>query len=229
MIGIIGATIEEITEINKNIIGLEKVSIYNIDFFKGKFNDKEVVSVRSGIGMVNASIITTLLIEKFNVKKIYFSGVAGSLNKNLKIGDVIIATDLISYLFDATEFGYKKGQIPAMNEYIFKSNLKEVFLKLKDENIFYGRIISGDKFVSEKKEKENIGIEFEALAVDMESSSVAQTCYQLGIDFVIIRSISDSLSDNSTLEYDKFVKMAAENSVKILNKLVGENNDTKEI
>lgn len=222
MIGIIGAMLEEIEVIKNEMKNISEEKINNIIFYKGYFNDKEVILVQSGIGMVNISILSTLLIEKYKVKKIYFSGVAGSLNEKVNIGDIIIADSLEHYLFDASAFGYKIGEIPRMQSSIFYPNetLIDAKEKLKYNKVYYGKIVSGDKFVESKLEKKKIGLEFNALAVDMESSALAHVCYILGVDFLVIRSISDSLGNDSTLEFDKFVNLAAQNSKNILKKLI---------
>lgn len=225
MIGIIGAMDVEIDEIKKEMKNIEEIKINRFIFYKGLFNNKAITLVKSGIGMVNASIITTTLINKFNVNKIYFSGVAGSVNEKVSILDIVIADSLQEYLFDVTSggFGYDKGIIAGMkDESIFKPNilLEEAKNKLKDEKIYYGKIVSGDKFVSLKTEKIEIGREFDALAVDMESAAVAHTCYLLNVDFLIIRSISDSVTDASAIEFEKFVVLASKKSKEILKKLI---------
>ena len=224
MIGIIGAVIEEAEAIKKEIKDIKSTVINGISFFTGKFNDKDVVFVQSGIGKVNAAITATLLIEKFEVNKVIFSGVAGSLDEKLKIGDVVIGRDIVQHDVDATAFGYKMGPIPQMKEWAFESD-KELIEKTGtisdfDHHIFYGRILTGDQFVSKKDLKIQLGKDFEALCVDMESGAVAQVCTRLGVKFLIIRSISDSITDESDMEYETFVKLAAENSKKILKQVI---------
>ena len=224
MIGIIGAVIEEAEAIKKEIKDIKSTVINGISFFTGKFNDKDVVFVQSGIGKVNAAITATLLIEKFEVNKVIFSGVAGSLDEKLKVGDVVIGRDIVQHDVDATAFGYKMGQIPQMKEWAFESD-KELIEKTGnisdfDHHIFYGRILTGDQFVSKKDLKIQLGKDFEALCVDMESGAVAQVCTRLGVKFLIIRSISDSITDESGMEYEDFVKLAAKNSTKILENII---------
>ena len=224
MIGIIGAVIEEAEAIKKEIKDIKSNVINGISFFTGKFNDKDVVFVQSGIGKVNATITATLLIEKFKVNEVIFSGVAGSLDEKLKVGDVVIGRDIVQHDVDATAFGYKMGQIPQMKEWAFGSD-KELIEKTRnisdfDHHIFYGRILTGDQFVSKKDLKIQLGKDFEALCVDMESGAVAQVCTRLGVKFLIIRSISDSITDESGMEYETFVKLAAKNSTKILENII---------
>ena len=224
MTGIIAAVIEEAEAIKKEIENIKEIVINEISFFTGKFNEKEIVFVQSGIGKVNAAITATLLIEKFNVKEVIFSGVAGSLDARLKIGDVVIGRDIVQHDVDATAFGYKMGQIPQMKEWAFESDkdLIEKTAKINNINhqILLGRILTGDQFISKKDVKIQLGKDFDALCVDMESGAVAQVCASLGIKFLIIRSISDSITDDSGMEYTSFVKLAAENSKKILKEII---------
>ena len=224
MTGIIAAVIEEAEAIKKEIENIKEIVINEISFVTGKFNEKEIVFVQSGIGKVNAAITATLLIEKFNVKEVIFSGVAGSLDARLKIGDVVIGRDIVQHDVDATAFGYKMGQIPQMKEWAFESDkdLIEKTAKINNINhqILLGRILTGDQFISKKDVKIQLGKDFDALCVDMESGAVAQVCARLGIKFLIIRSISDSITDDSGMEYTSFVKLAAENSKKILKEII---------
>ena len=132
--------------------------------------------------------------------------------------------DIVQHDVDATAFGYKMGQIPQMKEWAFESD-KELIEKTGnisdfDHHIFYGRILTGDQFVSKKDLKIQLGKDFEALCVDMESGAVAQVCTRLGVKFLIIRSISDSITDESGMEYETFVKLAAKNSTKILENII---------
>ncbi|WP_073508227.1 5'-methylthioadenosine/adenosylhomocysteine nucleosidase [Streptobacillus notomytis] len=222
MIGIIGAMNEEVNVILQEMKNVEMKIVNGNTFHTGFLNDKKVVLVGCGIGMVNAAIITTLLVNEFKVKKIYFSGVAGSTSSKLKIGDIVISTELQEYLFDTTEFGYERGIIPRMETSIFKPKemLKYAMMKLEGEKIYFGKIVSGDKFISDYEEKIKIGKEFTSLCVDMESASVAHCAYLLGVDFLIIRSISDTLTGKATMEFEKFVNLASENSKNILKKLI---------
>ena len=224
MTGIICATETEMKAIINEIKNIRENNVGKIIFFEGKLNNKDIVFVQSGIGKVNAAITATLLIEKYDVDEVIFSGVAGALDKVLKIGDIVIAEDVVQHDFDTGAFGYKKGQIPQMEVWSFKGdgNLIKKVQETSDGEIklHYGRILTGDQFIYKKDEKLDLGREFEALCVDMESGAVAQVCYIMNVKFLIIRSISDSVTDESSMEYDKFSELAAENSKKILKKII---------
>ena len=224
MTGIICATETEMKVIINEIKDIREKKIGRIVFFEGKFNNKDIVFVQSGIGKVNAAITATLLIEKYDIDKVIFSGVAGALDKVLKIGDIVIANDVVQHDFAVEAFGYKKGQIPQMEVWSFEGD-KDLIKKVQetsDEKIklHYGRILTGDQFIYKKEEKLDLGKEFEALCVDMESGAVAQVCYIMNVKILIRRSISDSVTDESSMEYDKFAELAAENSKEILKKII---------
>ena len=211
------AIINEIEGIKENKIG-------RITFFEGKFNNKDIVFVQSGIGKVNAAVTATFLIDKYDIDEVIFSGVAGALDKVVGIGDIVIADDVVQHDFAVEAFGYKKGQIPQMEVWSFKGD-EDLIKKVKETSddeikLHYGRILTGDKFIYKREEKLDLGKEFEALCVDMESGAVAQVCYLMNVKFLIIRSISDSVTDESSMEYDKFAELAAENSKKILKKII---------
>lgn len=224
MTGIICATETEMKAIINEIEGIKENKIGRITFFEGKFNDKDIVFVQSGIGKVNASVTATLLIEKYDIDEVIFSGVAGALDKVVGIGDIVIADDVVQHDFAVEAFGYKKGQIPQMEVWSFKGD-EDLIKKVKEISddeikLHYGRILTGDQFIYKREEKLDLGKEFEALCVDMESGAVAQVCYLMNVKFLIIRSISDSVTDESSMEYDKFAELAAENSKKILKKII---------
>lgn len=221
MIGIIGAMEEEIFSLKNEIKDFNIIDIAGIEFYCGNISDKKVVLVKSGIGKVNSAVCATLLIEKFNISEIVFTGVAGSINEKLNIGDVIISSDLIQHDFDTTSFGEKLGQIPRMKEWIFKADNELIDIAsnvCEDNNINYikGRILSGDQFINSKEKIEWLKDVFNGDAVEMEGASVAHVCYLFNVPFVIIRSISDKADKSSFMDFKEFSMLAAENSKKIV-------------
>ena len=122
-IGIIGAMNEEIIELKSSMTNIKEIEISNLKFYEGKLLAKDVVLVESGIGKVNATISTTLLISNFKVDKIIFTGVAGAVNPEIKVTDIVIGTDLIESDMDVTAGGnYKLGDIPRMKTSNFKAD-----------------------------------------------------------------------------------------------------------
>ena len=220
MIGIIGAMSEEVDIIKKEMKFTYEEKIGRFTFIIGSLRNRKIVLAESGIGKVNAGMMATIMITKFNVKAIIFSGVAGALDKRLSVGDVVIGEKMIQHDMDVREFGLKKGEIPRMPVSVFESD-KEILdiissFELPDHKIYKGTIISGDQFISSKQVKTDLAEEFSAMAVDMESSAVAQVCYQLERKCLVVRSISDSVTDDSMMEYSKFIELAAHNSKEIV-------------
>lgn len=221
MIGILGAMEEEISVILSEMSDISVDNYKGLIFYKGNLLSKEVVLVKAGIGMVNSSISTTLLIEKYKADKIIFSGVAGGLSKDLKVLDIVIGDSFVEYGFDVTAFGYKKGQRAGTKERDIRASEEMIEItKHIDTKVHYGRIASSDVFVDSFEEKLRIKNEFEASAVDMESAAVAHVCELFNIPYLIIRSISDTLGDDSELEYKEFVNIASNQSKNYLLEII---------
>ncbi|RKD34334.1 5'-methylthioadenosine/adenosylhomocysteine nucleosidase [Thermohalobacter berrensis] len=226
-IGIIGAMDEEVEIIKNKMDIINTIEIAKMSFYEGKLNDKKIVLVRCGIGKVNAAVCTQILIGHFDVDAIINTGVAGAVYDELDIGDIVISTDVIHHDMDATGFGYKPGEIPRLDEYIFKADesliqmAKKVSEKeLVEHNVHLGRILSGDVFVASPDKKEKLWNIFKGYCVEMESAAIAQTCYLNNKPFVIFRAISDKADGSAHVNFSEFVHEAAKNSADIVEKMI---------
>ena len=156
-IGIIGAMDVEVHNL-KNDMKLENISQKaGMEFYEGELEGQKVVVVRSGIGKVNAAVCTQILVDVFAVDAVINTGIAGSLNADINIGDIVISTDVLHHDMDATGFGYPLGQIPQMDAFSFRADdamrklAKEVCEEVNpDICVFEGRIVSGDQFISSR-------------------------------------------------------------------------------
>ena len=161
IIGIIGAMEEEVASLKEAMNMEEAVEYASMRFCKGELCGKQVVVVRSGIGKVNAGICAQILADKFNVDILINTGIAGSLDAAIDIGDMVVSTDLVEHDMDATIFGDPLGQVPRMDTFAFPAD-KELVEKAVEANreanpdiqTFTGRIVSGDQFVSSSEVKE---------------------------------------------------------------------------
>ncbi len=227
MLGIIGAMDEEVSKLKVIMNDVEVMSKASMDFYKGSISSKEVVVVRSGIGKVNAGICTQILVDCFGVEAVINTGIAGSLNADIDIGDVVLATDALQHDMDATGFGYEPGVIPRMPESTFVADEKLRALAKKccekvnsDIKVFEGRVVSGDQFISDKVVKERIINQFAGYCTEMEGAAIAQAAYLNNIPFLIIRAISDKADDSATVDYPTFEAKAIENSVKLMKEII---------
>ena len=183
---------------------------------------KKVVVVRSGIGKVNAGICAQILADVFSVDAIINTGIAGSLNKNINIGDIVLSTDVVQHDMDATGFGYRKGQIPQMPVFFFNAddNLRRLAAEVckevnPDIQVFEGRIASGDQFVCDQDVKNRIVSEFSAYATEMEGAAIGQAAYLNEIPFLVVRAISDKADGSAQMDYSEFEKAAVDHSVRL--------------
>ncbi|MBE5927878.1 MAG: 5'-methylthioadenosine/adenosylhomocysteine nucleosidase [Lachnospiraceae bacterium] len=223
MIGIIGAMDEEVAKIKENMTDVIIEKKAAMDFYVGKINNKDAVVVRSGIGKVNAGICTQILADMYNVDAIINTGIAGSLDADIDIGDIVLSEDALQHDMDAVAFGYPLGQIPRMDTLSFKAderllNLVEKCCKevCSDLNVFRGRVVSGDQFVASEEVKNRIKSNFNGLCTEMEGAAIAQAAYLNNIPFLVIRAISDKADNSAQVDYPTFEKKAIENSVKII-------------
>lgn len=222
-IGIIGAMEVEVASLKEAMEAKRCVTRAGMEFFEGILEEQEVIIVRSGIGKVNAAVCTQILVDEFQVDEVLNTGVAGSLKAEINIGDIVISTDVVHHDMDAVNFGYPLGQIPQMDVFAFEADeklrtlAKNVSKKVNpDIEVFEGRIVSGDQFISEKVRKEKISTEFGGFCTEMEGAAIAQTAWLNKVPFVIIRAISDKADDSADMDYGIFEKMAAENSVRLV-------------
>ncbi len=215
-IGIIGAMEVEVEFLKKEMEVTRCVKKASMEFFEGKIKNTEVVVVKSGIAKVNAGICVQILVDEFKVTHVINTGVAGSLDARINIGDIVLSTDACYHDVDATVFGYKKGEIPQMGMLSFSAD-KELIEKAKeaikkaapDLGVFEGRVCSGDQFISSGEVKEEIIKEFGGMCTEMEGAGIAQACYLNEIPFVIIRAISDKADGSDIMDYPEFEKKAA--------------------
>lgn len=223
MIGIIGAMDEEVNQIKEQMQDVEVMTKAAMDFYKGTVEGHPVVVVRSGIGKVNAAICTQILVDDYRVSAVINTGIAGSLNADINIGDIVLSTDTLEHDMDAVNFGYELGQIPRMDTLSFEADdtlrkiAKATCEKVNpDVKVFEGRIVSGDQFISDKEKKDWLIKNFEGYCTEMEGAAIGHTAYLNKIPFLIIRAISDKADDSATMDYPAFEAKAIKHSVQLL-------------
>lgn len=226
-IGIIGAMELEVEELKAamTVSRIEKKA--NMEFYEGALNGAAVVVVRSGVGKVNAALCTQILADLFEVSHIINTGVAGSLNPKLDIGDILISRDALHHDVDVTIFGYQPGEVPQLGLREFPADetlarlAKETCEKVNpDIHAVLGRVVSGDQFISGNETKERLIREYQGDCAEMEGASIAHGAYLNGIPFVIIRAISDKADNSAEVEYPVFEAAAAKHSAALVRELV---------
>ncbi|MGN0432595.1 MAG: 5'-methylthioadenosine/adenosylhomocysteine nucleosidase [Lachnospiraceae bacterium] len=222
-IGIIGAMELEVEQLKSEMTITEIITKASMDFHVGTLNGVEVVIVRSGIGKVNAALCVQILSDLFEVTHIINTGVAGSLNAALDIGDILVSIDALHHDMDVTIFGYQLGEVPQMGFREFKADpamIDAAVTSCKEVNpdisVRTGRVVSGDQFISSKEVKEKLISVFHGDCAEMEGASIAHGAYLNKIPFVIIRAISDKADDSAEMDYPAFERAAAKHSARLV-------------
>lgn len=217
-IGIIAAMHIEMDLLIDNMDTVNTTRYMGLEFNECSINNTDVVIVECGVGKVNAAMAATLLISEFSCDLIINTGIAGGLS-GVKTKDVVIANGLMWHDLDIRLFGYEYGQVPQMPKIfavnpacimLVKSTLNKLKIDYKE-----GLILSGDKFVSSLdtiSECKDLG----ALAVEMEGAGIAQVSVKAGVDFIVLRYISDIVGEPSQNDdYLKFEEEMARRSAEI--------------
>lgn len=229
-LAIMGAMPEEIEPLLNFFGNYETVNYANNKYYVIDYKGNEIVLAYSKIGKVNSTITAATLIEKFGCNKLLFSGVAGAVSSDLKIGDLIVATKLAQHDLDISAFGHPYGFVPegAVFEEANKDLIEVAKSVAKEKNIVLkeGTIVTGDQFVCENERKEWIAKTFDAAALEMEGASVAVTCNALGVPFFILRAISDAADMDASFNFDEFLetsaKVSADFVISMVDKLIND-------
>ena len=226
-IGIIAAMQLELNGFLSVLKNQQEVSFGKFKYYTGSIGDHDIILMLCGIGKVNAAVGTTLLIDKLQPDYIINTGVAGGFSDSLAIGDLVISTEVSHHDADVTVFDYQYGQIPDMPpSFEADSTLVDFAMNAlpgdSSLSIYRGKIISGDSFIHEESQIQDIRRKFpDITAVEMEGSAIAQTCYLFSIPFVVIRSISDLVArDGSHSDYQQHKQPSADLSVRLVLNLI---------
>jgi len=236
IIGIMGAIPQEVDGIIAILQDKKAITLGNRTYYQGVLGKQNVVVVYSRIGKVAASATASALLLRFNVSEIIFIGVAGGIAPHIEVGDVIVARDLIQYDMDVSPLR-PQYEIPLLNKTYFETNemrSKQViqhikhFLSpdilsakiatqeldkfaIKQPQVYFGTIASGDQFFSTNQQKENIQQALpDVLCVEMEGAAVAQVCYEYGIPCTVIRTISDKANQEASFSFESFVQQVSQ-------------------
>jgi len=248
MIGIMAAMHEELNRIVAMLSDVSEEKAGHKLVTLGMLNNKKVVVVFSGWGKVAAATTSTMLIERYAISQLIFTGVAGAVQEPLNIGDIVIGTSFVQHDMDcAGVLGIKRFEIPLLslieipsskalqleseksaNAYL-KSNLASDVdeeelqnLNITRPKIYSGLIASGDQFISSEEKLQALKQALpELLAVEMEGAAVAQVAYEYDLPFIVIRVISDKANDDSLIDFPRFIeKIASHFTAGIIKNLV---------
>ena len=212
-IGIIGALNDEVREIIGRLENRVTETVGSIEFNLGELYGKKVVIARCGVGKVFAAICAEAMIIKYAPKLIVNSGVGGALDKSLRPLDIVFADKLVQHDMDTSPLGDPVGLISGINQVYFETDARarmilEESAREMDINYLVGTIATGDKFISEKEDKNRLTAIFGATACEMEGGAVAHTAFVNGVPYMVVRAISDSADGDACMDYPTFLPAA---------------------
>ena len=199
-----------------------KVSHAGRDFWLGELYGRSVVLCVSKIGKVSAAIASAALIERFDVGRILFTGVAGGLGTGVNVGDMVVATDFIQHDLDVSPL-FARYEVPlygqarfachaALSALLYQAAVAALSSAsaVPGASVHKGLIASGDRFVSGASESAALraaltSVGHEVLAVEMEGAAVAQVCHDYGVAFAAVRTISDRADDSAHVDFPTFM------------------------
>ncbi len=182
-------------------------------YHEAKYKDLDIVLAYSKIGKVFSALTASTMLEHFGCDMLLFTGVAGAVSPDLKIGDLIVATELCQHDLDITAFGHPFGYVPEGKVYVKSDNrllsIAREVANEKEIELKGGVIATGDQFIADNERKEWIAKTFNADAIEMEGASVAVVCDAMEVPFFVLRAISDSADMEATFDFDEFLKESA--------------------
>ncbi len=215
-IAIVSAMQEELAAVLVLMQGQQKQTIAGRDFWLGQLHGREVIVVLSRIGKVAAAATATILIERFSVQSLVFTGVAGGLYPGVQVGDVVVAAEFLQHDMDASPL-FPRFEVPLTGVSRFAANVAlsdqladAVSRSLPSVRLHRGLMVSGDRFVSTTAESHALQVALpDALAVEMEGAAIAQVCADYGVAFAAVRTISDRADDEAHGDFLQFIKTTA--------------------
>ena len=204
------------------------------DYTCGTLWGREVVCVLGRIGKVAAAATAATLIERFGVTHIVFTGVAGAAGSEVRPGDIVVADSLVQHDMDATPL-FPRYEVPLLGRSLFASDLAlsdalarsagqflerdlaqtiesadRAAFRLVAPRLHRGLIASSDEFIDSAARLQQLRSAFpELLAVEMEGAAVAQVCFEFGVPFAVIRTVSDGADESAPLDFMRFIERVA--------------------
>lgn len=226
MIGIIAAMDVELEKLKQSMTDIKIETLAGTDFIKGTLWGRQIVAAVCGVGKVNAAMCAQTMILKFSPDFIINSGVAGGLDKELKVCSIVVAQSVVQHDMDTSPLGDPIGFISGIDIISIPCDEKicQLLKQATDNNNIHcmvGTIASGDQFISSSDKKSFLTNTFNATACEMEGGAIGHVCYKNNVPFCVIRSISDGADNSSPIAYPQFVKLAADNLEAVLKSFFG--------
>ena len=227
MIGIIGAMVEEVALLKKNIENPVENEVSGIRFVSGTMFGKDVVCAVCGIGKVNAAICAHAMILTYHPDCVINTGVGGAVDPSCRLLDVVLGERAVQHDSDTTGLGDEIGFVSTVNKVFFPLDERltgKLEMALNDVNIpnRRGVVATGDQFINNPERKEWIRATFGGTVCEMEGGAIAHACYVCGVPCAIMRAISDAAGDDAFMSFNEFKKIASDRSAEAIMRYISE-------
>ncbi len=222
MLGLISAMKVEMELIAAALEKGQTNHLGGVEFQSGFLWGRQAVLCVCGPGKVNAALCPQAMIQYYHPEAVLNLGVAGSLSDKVSIGDVVVGTYAVQHDMDTTPLGDPPGYISGVNlirlplDDTLADKLRRALWALPDIKGAFGGIATGDQFLHDTLRRDRVREQFDALCCEMEGGAVAHVCHVNSVPCAIVRAISDNADGSSDADFLKFVKHAAENSVRLV-------------
>ena len=231
-IAIVAAMQQELHALLQSLDDVHIEAYAGRDFHVGHLQGRPVVLVLSRIGKVAAATTAALLIGRYGIERMVFVGVAGGLGAGVRVGDVVVATELLQHDMDASPL-FPRHEVPLTGKARFATDadLSRALAQATEQvladphaafgpeaaalgvivpRLHCGLIVSGDRFVATAAESEALRAELpDALAVEMEGAALAQVCHDCAVPFAVLRIVSDRADDSAHVDFLQFIDVVA--------------------
>ena len=230
MLAVLGAMEEEVTLLRAGMAVKSEATHAGILVTRGDFKAADITLPQCGIGKVNAAICTQMLADLYRPDALIFSGVAGGLLPNMRVGDLVIASHLIQFDIDLTAFGRRHGELPDKDRMIQSDpDLVQMAAGAYDEvfdadatapSLMIGTVVAGDRFSEDSESLRWLQREFGALATEMEGAAVGYTCQLNELPFVVIRGLSDTANESAPGDFEANLETVCRHSFRLMERLI---------
>ncbi|OFN04787.1 hypothetical protein HMPREF2626_04000 [Aerococcus sp. HMSC062A02] len=225
-IAIVAALTKEISYYLDEITDLEASQQAGVKIWRGHYQGHELAIAQCGIGKVNAALATTLLAMD-GPDLIINNGSAGAVDKDLAVGDLVLAQEAAYHDVDMTAFDQIYGQIEGLPaRFQADSNYLSRFeqcLADQGETVNRGLVVSGDSFVASPAKVEEIAQNLPgALCTEMEGAAIAHVAYQFQLPFLIARAMSDTAEQDAAIDFDQFISEVGPKSARLTLNFIGQ-------
>ena len=228
MIVLLGAMDAEIEEFLAVLSDVQRLEWHGFPQYRGRLDGHEVIVSKSGVGKVMSAMVTQHLIERWQPRAVVFTGLAGSLRRQIDIGDTLVARDLVQHDLESVALQLPRGQVPFSSYRFLPAD--PALLTLASEyrpesgSLHLGRICTGDQFITYREMASHTYLtdELAGDGVEMEGASVALVCTVNGVPFLVARTISDRADENAASNFEAFLPQASRNSLDLVRHLLRE-------